>query len=59
MLLLGNLENPLPTDLSTELLHLCSPDMSAVTDHLLGRGIFYLKYHKAEMPINLTYKAVK
>ena len=44
MLLLGNLENPLPTDLSKELLKLCSPAMSVVSDLLRGQGIFYLKY---------------
>ena len=44
MLLLGNLENPLPTDLSKELLKLCSPAMSVVSDLLRGQGNFYLKY---------------
>ena len=40
MLLLHHLENPLPANLSNELLNLCSPEMSTVMDFLTRQGIY-------------------
>ena len=47
MLLINRLQNPMSTDLSRELLNLCSEDMSTVADKLRLEGNFpYVKISK-------------